>query len=55
MVALPTVNPLAVVGATSKVALPLLNVAAPIDTLPTLNVTVPVGVPLAAATVAVML
>jgi hypothetical protein len=55
MVSLPTVNPFAVVGATFKVALPLLKVAAPTVTLPILNVTVPVGVPLFVVTVAVKL
>jgi hypothetical protein len=54
-VSLPTANPFVVVGATLKVALPLLREAEPAVTLPTLNVTVPVGVPLAAVTVAVKL
>jgi hypothetical protein len=38
-----------------KVAMPLLNGAEPTVTLPTLNVTVPAGVPLVAVTVAVKL
>ena len=53
-VSLPTVKPFAVVGGTPlKVAIPLLNGAEPTVTLPTLNVTVPDGVPLAVVNVAV--
>lgn len=52
---LPTVKPFAVVGATLKVALPLLKATEPTVTLPTLNVTVPVAVPLVVVTVAVKL
>jgi len=52
-VSLPTVKPFAVVGGTLTVAPPLLKGAEPTVTLPTLNVTVPVGVPLVVVTVAV--
>jgi hypothetical protein len=55
MVSLPTVKPFAVVGETFKVAPPLLKAAEPTVMLPTLNVTVPVGVPLVVVTVAVKL
>jgi hypothetical protein len=56
MVSPPTVKPFAVVGGTPlKVAIPLLSAAEPTVTLPTLNVTVPVGVPLVVVTVAVKL
>jgi hypothetical protein len=54
-VSLPTVKPFAVVGATLKVALPLPKAAEPTVTPPTLNVTVPAGVPLVVVTVAVRL
>jgi hypothetical protein len=55
-VSLPTVKPFAVVGATPlKVALPLVKGAEPTVTLATLNVTVPVKVPLVVVTVAVKL
>jgi hypothetical protein len=53
MLSPPTVKPFAVVGAMLKVAPPLLKAAEPTVTLPTLNVTVPVGVPLPVVTVAV--
>ena len=52
---LPTVKPFAVVGATLKVAIPLLSAAEPTVAPPTLNVTVPVSVPLPVVTVAVRL
>jgi hypothetical protein len=56
IVLLPTANPFAVTGATLMVARPPLKAIEPTVTLPTLNVTVPVGcVPLVVVTVAVTL
>jgi hypothetical protein len=49
------VKPFAVVGATLNIALPLFSGAEPTVTPPTVNLTVPAGVPLVVVTVAVKL